>query len=191
MAKVKTLVEGYARQIEDGWKASSTVSLVQSEGKNMIVDPGCNKEKLLEGLENEGLSTEDIDFVLLTHNHTDHSMLVGIFTEAKVIDTEEIYTGDRQVVHGNKIPEMELEIIQTPGHTTEHCSLVVPTEEGTCVVCGDVFWWMDGEEQRIDIEREDPAHSGDMEELIASRKKVLDIADYIVPGHGKTFKVKS
>ena len=29
-----------------------------------------------------------------------------------------------------------------------------------------------------------------MEKLIESRKKLLENADYIIPGHGKMFKVK-
>jgi len=68
----------------------------------------------------------------------------------------------------------------------------VPTEEGTYVVAGDVFWWMDNEEQKIDVEKEDEAHPEeiDMEKLIESRKQLLKIADYIIPGHGEMFKVK-
>jgi len=28
------------------------------------------------------------------------------------------------------------------------------------------------------------------ETLIASRKKIIEVADYIIPGHGKMFKVE-
>jgi hypothetical protein len=49
---------------------------------------------------------------------------------------------------------------------------------------------MDSEKQEINIEREDQVHpeETDMEKLIESRKKILGIADYIIPGHGKVFK---
>ncbi len=190
MNKVKVLIQGYAKQIESGWLASSTVTLVQSNGKNIIVDPGCNRDKLIEGLLKNNLKPNDIDFVLLTHGHTDHTLLTGIFENAKVLNPEEIYDGDKQTEHNNKIPETNLEIIQTPGHSPEHCSLIVPTEEGTYVVAGDVFWWMDDEKQEINIEKADPAHPEeiDVKKLIESRKKLLEIGDYIIPGHGKTFK---
>ena len=192
MNKVKVLIQGYAKEIENGWLASSTVTLVQADDKNIIVDPGCNRKKLIEALLNNNLKPSDIDFVLLTHNHGDHALLAGIFENAKVLTPGEIYDNDNQAEQENKIPGTDLEIIQTPGHSPEHCSLVVPTEEGAYIVAGDVFWWTDDEEQKIDVEREDDAHLAEvnMKKLIESRKKVLEIADFIIPGHGKMFKVE-
>ena len=192
MNKVKALIQGYAKQIKNGWLASSTVTLVQSNGKNIIIDPGCNRKKLIEELKNNNLKPEDIDFVLLTHSHTDHTLLAGIFDNAKVLNSEEIYDNDNQTEHNNKIPNTGLEIIQTSGHSPEHCSLIVLPENGTYIVAGDVFWWMDNEEQKIEIEKEDEAHPEevDMDKLIESRKKLLKIGDYIIPGHGKIFKVE-
>ncbi len=192
MIKVKVLIEGYAKEIKNGWLASSTVTLVKSNDKNIIVDPGCNREKLLEELSKNNLKPSDIDFVLLTHNHGDHGLLAGIFENAKIITPTEIYDDDNQIEIQDKIPETDLEIIQTPGHSSEHCSLVVRTEEGIYVVAGDVFWWMDDEEQKIDVGKEDDAHPGEvnMQNLIENRKKILEIADYIIPGHGKMFKVE-
>lgn len=192
MSEIKILIEGYAKQIENGWLASSTVALVKSKGKNIIIDPGCNREKLLGALAKENLKISDIDFVLLTHNHLDHALLSGIFPNAKVLTTEEIYKNDNQVLHNNKIAETDLEIIQTPGHCNEHCSLVVPTEKGTYIVAGDVFWYVDGEEQTTAINKPDDAHPAevDMTKLIESRKKILEIADWVIPGHGKMFKVE-
>jgi glyoxylase-like metal-dependent hydrolase (beta-lactamase superfamily II) len=113
MNKVKVLIQGYAKKIESGWLASSTVTLVQSSGKKIIVDPGCNRKKLLEELANNGLKSGDIDFVLLTHNHTDHTLLAGVFVNAKVLTTDEIYDSDNQIEHHNKIPGTDLEIIQS------------------------------------------------------------------------------
>ena len=190
MNEIKVLIQGYAKQIKNGWLASSTVSLVQSNDKNIIVDPGCNRDKLIEELSKNALKPTDIDFVLLTHSHTDHALLTGIFENAKVLNNEEIYDNDEQVEHNNKIPETDLEIIQTPGHSNDHCSLVVKTNEGVYVIAGDVFWWMDNEEQKIDINKPDQAHPADMEKLTESRKQILEIGDYIIPGHGKMFKVK-
>ncbi len=192
MLEVKVLIEGYAREISSGWIASSTVTLVKAGGKNIIVDPGCNRKKLIGALQKEGLKTADIDFVLLTHNHADHSLLAGIFENAKVLTTEETYDNDNQTAHGNKIPGTDLQIIQTAGHSQEHCSLVVQTANGTYIIAGDVFWWADNEAQAVDIEKIDDAHPNEvnMNKLTVSRKKILEIADYVIPGHGKMFKVE-
>ncbi|HUW21053.1 MAG TPA: hypothetical protein VMW41_00110, partial [Candidatus Bathyarchaeia archaeon] len=58
---------------------------------------------------------------------------------------------------------------------------------------GDVFWWVDDEEQKIDKENlmihQDP-YMKNKEELRESRKKLLKIADYIIPGHGEMFKIE-
>lgn len=192
MAEIKVLVQGYARKIKGGWVASSSVTLVKANGKNIIIDPGCNRKKLIAALKRNGLKTGDIDFVFLTHNHTDHTLLAGIFENAKVLNSEEIYDGDKQTAHGSVIPETGIKIIKTPGHSPEHCSLVVPTEKGIYVVAGDVFWWTDEEEQKVDVEKPDAAHpeNSGMKQLIESRKKILEIADYVVPGHGNVFMVK-
>ena len=192
LVQVNVLIEGYAKEIENGWLASSTVTLVESNGKKLIVDPGCNRSKLLDVLLSNNLETDDIDYVLLTHSHIDHALLSGIFKKAKVLTSEEIYTDDTQILHNGIVPETDLKIIQTPGHSLEHCSLVAPTSNGIYVVCGDVFWWIDSENQKIDIEKIDDAHPQevDMERLRESRQKILKIADFIVPGHGKVLKVE-
>ena len=189
MAKLEVLIEGYADKLEDGWIVNPAVVLVQNNGKNLVVDPGCNREKLLAILKERGLTPDDIDFVFLTHGHTDHALLAGIFEKARIFNNLEIYEGDREWEHKNRIEEMDLEILQTPGHTPDHCSLVVPTAEGVYVVAGDVFWWIDGEEQVIEIERPDQHCENDHAALVESRKKVLEIADFIVPGHGKVMEV--
>ncbi|MFC2175146.1 MBL fold metallo-hydrolase [archaeon] len=189
MAELKVLVEGYAREIDGGWIASSTATLIKSNGKNIVVDPGCSREKLLAALANEGLTVSDIDFVVLTHDHIDHILLAGIFENARVITADEIYDGDKQVEHNNTVPGTELELIQAPGHSTEHIVVKVPTAEGTYIVAGDVFWWVEGEGQSMGLDYADPV-ARDMATLAASRKKVLELADFIVPGHGKIVKVK-
>lgn len=187
---IKVLIEGYAKKVEDGWLASSTAVLVKSSGKNIVVDPGCNREKLITSLEKENLTVSDIDYVILTHNHTDHTLLAGIFENAKVLNSSEIYDNDKQTAHNNAIPETDLKLLQTPGHVSDHCSVVVPASEGTYVIAGDVFWWMDNEEQIVDVDKKDPVHVSSMEKLVESRRKILDIADYVIPGHGKMFKVE-
>ncbi len=193
MAEIKILIEGYAKKIDNGWLASSSVTLVKSNNKNIIADPGCNRPGLLRELAKHDLRPADIDFVLLTHNHTDHALLAGIFENARVLNESEIYDNDKQVEHNGRIPGTDLEIIQTPGHSHGHCSLVVKANEGVYSIAGDVFWWLDDEEQKTDseslIKHEDP-FTKDKEALINSRETLLKLADYIIPGHGKMFKVE-
>lgn len=192
MTKVKVLIEGYAKQIKGGWLASSTTTLVQQNGLNLIVDPGCNRVRLVESLAKNGLMTSDINYVLLTHGHTDHALLAGMFENARALNDSEIYEGEKQVEHGGKVPGMDLEIVETPGHSGDSCSLIVKSQEGTIVVAGDVFWWKDAENKDYSFEALLDHKDVYVEEytiLRTSRKRILEIADYIIPGHGKMFKV--
>jgi len=191
MTEVKILIEGYAKPLKNGWLANSSVVLIKSNGKNIITDPGCDREKFLNVLKKEKLKTSDIDFVFLTHGHIDHSLLAGIFENAKIVDELYVYQKDVITKHDGVIPDTDLKVIRTPGHMEEHCSLIVETKKGVYVAAGDVFWWSENEKQEIDINKpdSDPEHM-DIQKLIASRKKILELADYIIPGHGKMFKIK-
>ncbi len=195
MATIKILIEGYAKQQENGWVASSTTCLITSEdNKKIITDPGCNREKLLEALKKENLATSDIDYVFLSHCHPDHTLLAGIFENAKFVtfDSNLIYNKDLLTEFDKNILGKDIEIIETPGHVLEHLSLLVDTSEGKVAIAGDVIWWLDNEQQVFDINQKDhsQAKGMNMENLIESRKKILSMADYIIPGHGRIFKVK-
>jgi glyoxylase-like metal-dependent hydrolase (beta-lactamase superfamily II) len=194
MAKVKILIKGYAREKNGEEFASSTTTLIQNSNLNIIVDPGMNREVLLGGLAKESLKTEDINFVIVTHTHLDHSLLVGIFENAKVLDNSDIYSFDSKIGgHEGRVPNTDIEIIKTPGHDQFHCSVLVKTEDlGKVVIAGDVFWWLDKEEQKTDkqslLEHEDP-YVKDEKALKESRERILNLADYIIPGHGEMFRV--
>jgi len=195
MAEVKILINGYAKEKDREEFASSTTALIQENNLKIIVDPGMDREALLRGLTKQGLKPEDIDFVVVTHTHLDHSLLVGIFENAKVLDNSDVYSFDGKIgEHGGRVPNTDIEIIKTPGHDQFHCSVLINVEDlGKVVIAGDVFWWRDEEEQKTDrrslLEHKDP-YMKDEKALRESRKKVLEMADFIIPGHGGMFKVK-
>lgn len=190
MNKVDLLIEGYATITEKGWKASSSTCLITTDsGLKIITDPGCNRDLFLERLKDVGLGVEDIDMVFITHHHLDHAMLVGIFPNAKVIDEEAVYTQDDAIEGVKMLPETDITVIATPGHEYAHAALIVPTDEGSVAIAGDNFWWKTDEEQVIDINKSDD-FAEKMDELITSRKEILELADWIVPGHGKMFQAK-
>ena len=191
MNKVKVLVEGYAKINSDGtWDATSSTTFIDTGKLKIVVDPGCSRELLLKALKNENLKTSDIDCVLVTHYHPDHCALMGIFENATIYDSVQWQNGPLGGDIGGLLPETDIEVVKTPGHSPEHASLVVNTNEGKYVVAADVFWWKAGEEQKVDIEKPDDFAS-DISALKENRRKVLEIADFIIPGHGKMFKVEN
>ena len=195
MAEVKVLVEGYVREEGDLELASCSVTLIRENDLNIIVDTGMNKKLLLESLGKEGLSVGDIDYVILSHTHLDHCLLAGIFSNALILDNEGTYSFNGEIgEHDGKVPGTNVEIIKTPGHDQFHCSVLVNDDKlGKVVVASDVFWWADDEEQKTDrkslMEHKD-SYVKNKEELMESRKKILEMADYVIPGHGKIFEVK-
>lgn len=195
MAEIKVLIEGYAREEGNGEAASCTTTLIKCDNIKIIVDPGMNRKFLLESLKKENLSSEDINYVVLTHTHLDHCLLAGIFENAEILDDSSIYTFDGRIrEHDGKIPKTNIKLIKTPGHDQFHCSVLVDDKKlGNVAIAGDVFWWADDEEQKTDkdslMKREDP-YTKNKEQLMESRKKLLETADYILPGHGKMFKVE-
>ncbi len=194
MATIKILIEGYAKKLKKGWVASSTTCLINAGRKKIITDPGCNRKKLLSALKRENLNTHDIDYVFFSHCHPDHILLAGMLERAKFVtfDGNLIYNKDLMLEFDKHVFGKDIEIIQTPGRVLEHLSLLVNTPKGKVAIAGDVIWWLDGEKQIMHINRKDrsQAKGMNMKNLIKARKKLLKIADYVIPGHGKVFKVK-
>jgi glyoxylase-like metal-dependent hydrolase (beta-lactamase superfamily II) len=192
MAQVKVLIEGYAREISRGFVASSTCCLITAKGKKIITDPGCHRKKLLAALKKENLTTNDIDYVFLSHGHLDHILLAGIFTKAKYVtyNANLLYDQDSMTEFDESVLGSDIKIINTPGHVSEHLSLLVNTPKGKVAIAGDVIWWLDSEKQTFDVNQVDhsQAKGMNMDELIASRQKLLKTADWIIPGHGQMFK---
>lgn len=206
MPKIKILVRGYAKEKGGAEFASSTATLIQEKnvnprtkdfgvGINIVVDPGMDRRSLLKGLKREKLSPEKIHYVILTHYHLDHALLTAIFQKAQVWDDSNVYSWDGKIgEHKGRIPGVDVQLIRTPGHDPFHCSVLVKTKEwGKVVIAGDLFWWREGQKQETDeislINHKDP-YMKDRAALAKSREKILRLADYIIPGHGKIFKIK-
>lgn len=195
MNQLKVIIEGYVRTEKSSEVATSSTTLIQWNNLRIIVDPGVDRSRLLAALHDEQLTPADIDYVIVTHYHLDHALLTGIFEQAKVLDSTEIYSWDGTIKsHGGLVPGTDMEIIKTPGHDPFHCTVIVPsTQYGTVAVAGDVFWWYDHEHQKTDkrslINHTDP-YLKDNVALRQSRQTIIKRADYIVPGHGKMFQVK-
>ena len=187
MAEVKILVNGYtnsdSKEAGEEEKSCATISLILDEGIKMVVDPGIleSQQELITALKKEGLSIKDINFVGITHSHIDHYRNIGMFPEAKTVEFYGLW--DKNVWKDWKEDFSEdIKIIKTPGHSRTGISFIVSTNKGKVAVVGDVFWKENSPE-------EDP-YANNMEELRKSRKRVLKIADWIVPGHAGMYKVK-
>ena len=98
------------------------------------------KHKKLKALKTENLELSDIDFVFLSHGHVDHILLAGIFENANIVTFENLmYEKDMQLEFNERLLGSDTCVVETPGHTAEHCSLVVETVPSLNVL-NDVFF---------------------------------------------------
>jgi len=181
-AEVKVLLEGYA-SAETGGRSCSTITLVRDGTLKIVCDPGtaASAEVIEKALAKEGLGADDIDVVFITHNHMDHHRFTGLFKRAKALDFYGWWDKDSCSECDGFVSE-SIHLIKTPGHSYDSISLIVETAEGIAAICGDVFW-------KENFPKRDP-YACDLKKLAGSRKKILSIADFVVPGHGAIFKAK-
>jgi glyoxylase-like metal-dependent hydrolase (beta-lactamase superfamily II) len=190
MDSVKLLIQGYAKQLPDGrWDATSATVLVKSGGKKVIIDPGEFPETLQIALEKEGLQINDVDYVVCSHSHGDHRKSSKLFPKDRIFDPFKLY---KKIPENLVIPGTDIRVVYTPGHVDNHIAFIVTTPEGRCGIAADVIWWADNEEQKTDslslVEHVDSA-AKDMVLMMETRRKFFSMADYVIPGHGKVFKV--
>lgn len=71
----------------------------------------------MRALDEEGLTTGDIDYVFLSHRHPDHVFLACLFEKAKYVtfDDHLIYDKDILLEYDKNVLGDDIEIIDTPG----------------------------------------------------------------------------
>lgn len=176
MPSVFVLKPGSIKRDECGriLDARSTVSLIISEGHKIIVDSGLVGEEgdIRRALADLKVEPEEVDLLVNTHSHPDHCGNNRLFSMARVLapkDGETISPGVR--------------VMATPGHSMDSISVVV--EAGlTIVIAGDALPTLGNFLKMVP-----PALHIDRALAEGSLKKILAIADLIVPGHDFPFYV--
>jgi glyoxylase-like metal-dependent hydrolase (beta-lactamase superfamily II) len=180
---VHVLHEGYLRAAADGEHVGGTVTLIVDGDTAVIVDPGMvsSRQALLTALGRHGVAAEAVTDVVFSHHHPDHTVNAALFPAARIHDHWAIYDGD--LWHSRDAEGAELsqsiKLIATPGHTDQDISTIAATPDDV-YVCTHAWWTADGP-------ADDP-FSPDQSVLSASRRRILDIASVIIPGHGPTFR---
>jgi len=107
-------------------------------GRSLVIDPGPPDERHLAAV---GEAAGDVQAVLLTHHHLDHSEAAREFAESvgcgvRALDPA-YRLGDEGLVEGDVVTvgELEVHVLATPGHTADSLSFVLPAQRA--VLTGD------------------------------------------------------
>ncbi|XP_067008444.1 metallo-beta-lactamase domain-containing protein 1 isoform X3 [Anabrus simplex] len=190
---VHVLYDGYSKMTDEGMKANCTCTLIKGR-KKIIVDTMTpwDKQRIIDGLAQHNLSPDEIDYVVCTHGHSDHIGNNNLFLNAKHIVGFSLSCKDLYYIHPFETGEPyviddDVKVVPTPGHTLADVSVIVNTNEGIIAVTGDLF------EREEDIAEpylwQHVAGSDEPDLQQQNRNKTLELADWIVPGHGPMFRV--
>ena len=193
MAQVDVLFDGYCREISDSQvEANCSCTLIQTpDGKIVIVDTltPWDGDMLKTALASKGVDPDQVTHVVSTHGHSDHTGNNNLFLKAThivghCISHKWTYTDPDFPM---RIGEF-VEVLSTPGHTLDSITVMVTLPENKrMAVTGDLFENQDDlEDDRIWIN----AGSESQEKQRQNRQMILELAHFIVPGHGKMFENK-
>jgi glyoxylase-like metal-dependent hydrolase (beta-lactamase superfamily II) len=176
-AEFHVLFTGYV-----GDRVASTVSFLHDGSIRAIVDPGMVPERasIVGPLVALGVAPNRVTDVILSHHHPDHTLNAALFPRARVHDFWAIYRDDlweSRPAEGFQLSD-SIRLIATPGHTPQDITTLLTTREGT--VAFTHLWW--SEDRPLD----DP-YAQDSAMLHAQRRRVIELATLIVPGHGAPF----
>jgi glyoxylase-like metal-dependent hydrolase (beta-lactamase superfamily II) len=189
MAKneVMQIVRGSIRRHEGlVLEAHSSATLVMCGDRRIMVDTSTTERRqaLLRGLDDNGISPEDVDTVVLTHLHGDHTQNLDLFSRATVMaHADEIPPRDIEpVIEDDEICE-GVRLVHTPGHTRGSMSVLVEADR-KYVIAGDALPTRDNYIKWV------PPNLNYFPELaLRSMERIVEMADVIVPGHDDAFEV--
>lgn len=179
----------------------STATLVRSGKTVLVVDPGWPEEVMRAVLfYRAGLKPEAVTDVFLTHVDPAHLRGIGLFAKARwlAFGEEILYARSDLADDPNLAPIIRrlsevpdkiapgLDIFPTAGHSPGHCSIMVNLPTQTTFISGDVIL------TREHLEHGDlGATLYDRDKAEESFREVLEIGDFVVPGHDNTCWMRS
>ena len=209
MANLDVLTYGFALTTDQGAFGYSTNSLLTVGNTRILVDTGPSSRRpvLYRALQSRALTPDDIDIVILTHMHWDHCQNTDLFRNARILvhPTEMDYahhpnpqdfTVARYMV--DMMDKMKVEpvtegdtvvdgvsIIETPGHTKGHISVLVTEGDEKILLAGDAM--PDGGT----VSRGLPYNIfWDVSDARDSVEKMVHSSQVFYPGHDRPFRLE-
>lgn len=209
------------------------VWLVRGEGKTIVVDAGIGRPPEVGGsgkqmvahftidagedttslLRRESVSPEQVDWLILTHLHTDHCLNTPLFKNARIVVSrrgwnaitnpahsslylERVFSrevldylraaGDRVVFADDEQQILPgISVFHTGGHTPCSQAVCIETSAGKAVITGDVVSLYGHIEENIPV-----AYCHDLLECYRAMDRIRREADIILPTHDPDVMVR-
>ncbi len=187
--------------------AHATTTLIQSEGKNILVDPGLPPKVLIAHLDqHSGLTPDDIDIIFLTTFRPAHRMglsafpnatwylsemeresvgqhLINLLDDAPDTESENFIKEDLKILKKCKAAPDSLaknvDLFPLYGYSPGTCGLLLLSASATTLIASDAI----PTREHLAAKRVLKKGCLDRETALESLSEALEIADYIIPGH--------
>ena len=208
MPKIDVLLQGSPMRTDVGVVGFCSVVLIEGQ-KRTLVDVGHVGRRLAlqAALDQRGLKPADVDVVVMTHSHWDHSQNYDLFEHAPMLvhGYERKYAhrphrndwatpgwSGAMIEHHPTILEVDegyeiepgVRLMLTPGHSPGSISVLVETDDGLSAVTGDVLHY-----SNVALTRKNPLVFWNEEQATRSIDRIVETADLIYPGHDRPFRV--
>jgi glyoxylase-like metal-dependent hydrolase (beta-lactamase superfamily II) len=171
---------------------------------NFTIEPGHDTLSLLQ---QEGVTPEEVDYLLLTHLHYDHCANVGLFPTARVLISQRGWQSVVAPEHRGLVPEPGfprrvyahlideawervellpdeaeilpgLEVFWVGGHTPCSQAVKIDTAKGRVIVAGDTLFLFGNLEENIPV-----AYCTSLAECYHAMDRFREEGDLILPNH--------
>ena len=208
MATLDVLTYGFALNTDQGSFGYSTNSLLRVGNHNILIDTGPSSRRafLYNALRARDLTPDDIDIIILTHMHWDHCQNTDLFKNARVVvnPTEIDYArnpnpwdlavaaGMADLMRTMKIDVVSegdtivdgVTVLETPGHTKGHMSVLAEVDGEKVLLAGDAM------PESGTVARGMPYNIfWDLEDARESVEKMVASSRVFYPGHDRPFRV--
>ncbi|MBR3173143.1 MAG: MBL fold metallo-hydrolase [Eubacterium sp.] len=92
--------------------SSGNCILIKSGDTNVLVDVGVAKKRVLEGLDYFNTSPNEIDAILITHEHSDHVKGLGVFLRAHPVSVYATKATIENILASSSIGEVDKELFE-------------------------------------------------------------------------------
>jgi glyoxylase-like metal-dependent hydrolase (beta-lactamase superfamily II) len=179
------------------YELRSSIVLIRSNNSNILFESGGQDDRLtIINLlrDRAGLYPEDIDVVVNSHGHPDHTANNNLFSEAQLFSYNGVnIRGHRFTMRSESdqsehylLNDRNIQVLQSPGHTSQDTSLIIRNSRGrngnSVALVGSLFLNSNDKDSSRDL-------ASDSSRLTQSRSNILCQVDSIIPGHGAEFRV--